>query len=220
MRPLRLILLTLVAACGRLTDPVVRGGPPDVVEFATSRLPNLRSVDAVVTIPSEGFLIFSAAYGEPQDCQAGCFYLGGWGLQYAGRIGWIELQRSTGLERVPGDYYDVRVTDDYLFSDALWDRLRTENVWVMFRIMLACDGDTPANALERLADRLPAEGWPLLADLLVDVAQRRDLRAVAEIVAKLGQSQYDFSYSRAKAQSALASWPGQFGFQYCGLLTF
>ena len=216
MRLLRLISLSLVAACAGVTDPAVRDVPPDVVQFAASRLPKLRSVQSVVSVPSEGFLIFFAAYGEPQDCPSGCFYLGGWGLQYAGQIGWIELQRSNGMERVPGDYYDVRSTDEYLFSDVLWDRIETEYVTVMFRIMLACDTDTPADALGRLARRLPAEGWPLFGSLLVDVAQRRDLRAVAEIVANLGQSQYDFSYSRTKAQSALASWPGQLENPYCG----
>jgi len=215
MRLLPLISLSLVAACAGVTDPAVRDVPPDVVQFAASRLPKLRSVQSVVSVPSEGFLIFSAAYGEPQDCPAGCFYLGRWGLQYAGRIGWIDLQRSTGIEPISGDNYDVRSTDEYLFSDVLWDRLTTEYVSGTFRTMLACDRDTPADALERLSRRLPAEGWPFLGSLLVDVAQRRDLRAVAEIVANLGQSQYDFSYSRTKAQSALASWPGQIGNPYC-----
>ncbi|HWL39102.1 MAG TPA: hypothetical protein VNO75_02605 [Gemmatimonadaceae bacterium] len=168
-----------------------------------------------MSVPSEGLVIFSAAYGEPQDCPSGCFYLAGWGLQYAGRIGWIELHRSSDVEFVPGDNYDVRATDEYLFSDALWDRLRNEYLWGGVRIMLACDGDTPADALERLARRLPGEGWPFLADLLLDVAQRRDLRSVAEIIATLGPSQYDFSYSRARAQSALASWPGQIGSPRC-----
>jgi hypothetical protein len=219
MRSLRLISLTLVAACGGVTDPEIRGVPPEVAAFAASRLPKLRSVEAVVSVPSEGFLIFVAGYGEPQDCPSGCFYLGGWGLQYAGRIGWVELQRSNGMERVAADYYDVRSTDEYLFSDVLWDRLKTEHVSATFRIMLACDTDTPANALERLSRRLPTEGWPLLANLLVDLAQRRDLRVVAEIIANLGQSQYNFSFSRAKAQSALASWPGEIGnpASYCGI---
>lgn len=215
MRALQIVSLSLVAACGGVTDPAIRGVPPEVADFAMSRLPKVRSVEALVSSPSEGFLIFSAAYGEAQDCPSGCFYLAGWGLQYAGRIGWIELQRSSDVQFVPGDNYDVRATDEYLFSDSLWNRLRNEYLWGNFRIMLACDGDTPAAALERLARRLSEEGWPFLATLLVDIAQRRDLRSVAEIIANLGPSEYNFSFSRAKAQSALASWPGQIGSPVC-----
>jgi len=97
----------------------------------------------------------------------------------------------------------------------LWDRIGQEWVGAEFRIMISCDADTPPDALERLAVRLPAEGWPFLADLLVDEAQRRDDRRIAEIVSGLGPSTYNYSYSHAHAASALANWPSPPTGGYC-----
>jgi hypothetical protein len=97
----------------------------------------------------------------------------------------------------------------------LWNRLASEWIGAEFRIMIACDADTPPEALNRLALRLPVEGWPFLADLLVDVALTRDARHVAEIISTLGPSTYDFSHSRAHAAAALANWPSQPSGGYC-----
>lgn len=200
--------VAVTVSCREIIEPAPPEVPADVAQFASS-LPKVRSTTTVFAFPEQGFLLFSAFYGEPQDCPAGCFYAEAWGIKYAGRIGWIGGAPATEPR------YDVRPTDQFLFDDVLWNRVEQEWVGGEFRIMLGCDFDTPTGALERLAARLPQDGWPFFADLLVDVAQRRDARHVAEIISQLGPSTYDFSTSKAHAVAALASWPSQPSAGYC-----
>lgn len=207
---------SLVAAvgCQEANAPMPQPISDDVGKFL-STLPNLRSTSTVFSEPDQGFLLFTATYGEPQDCPSGCFYAQAWGIKYAGQIGWIYEARANGVDPSTAKYFDVRSTDGYLFDESLWNRLASEWIGAEFRIMIACDADTPPEALNRLALRLPVEGWPFLADLLVDVAQTRDARHVAEIISTLGPSTYDFSRSRAHAVAALANWPSQPSGGYC-----
>jgi hypothetical protein len=201
-------LTALTASCRATTEPTAGPLPNDVVQFV-SPLPKLRSATTVFEFPEKGFLLFNATYGDPQDCPAGCFYSQAWGIKYAGQIGWIDGAPAGQPQ------YDVKPTDQFLFDDVLWSRIQKEWIGGYFRIMLSCDFDSPPDALERLATRLPEDGWPFLADLLVDVAQRRDARRVAEIISQLGASTYDYSHSRAHAAAALASWPAQPAAGYC-----
>jgi hypothetical protein len=203
-----LAMSAMVAGCHEPSAPRVVGLPDDVVQLA-SRLPKLRTAAPVFAFPEQGFLLFSAYYGDPHDCPAGCFYDQAWGISYAGRIGWIEGAPPSEPR------YDIRSTDQFLFDDALWDRIDDEWIGAGFRIMLGCDADTPVGALERLATRLPDSGWPFLANLLIDVAQRRDARHVVEIISSLGPSTYDYSYSKSRAAEVLASWPSQPTGNYC-----
>jgi len=206
--------LIAAVACAEANAPVSTAIPDDVAQFVAP-LPKLRSVSTVFSVPDQGFLLFTASYGDAQDCPAGCFYAQSWGIKYAGQIGWVGVQRANAADPLSGKYYDVRSTDQFLFDESLWNRLAKEWIEADFRIMISCDFDTPADALDRLALRLPADGWPFLADLLVDVAQRRDIRRVAEIISTLGPSSYDFSHSRAHAAAALANWPSQPAAGYC-----
>src|SRR6478752_7778725 len=195
-------VVALTLSCRGTTTPGAPALPGDVAQFL-SPLPKLRSASTVFEFPEKNFLLFTASYGDPQDCPAGCFYAQAWGIKYAGQIGWID-GAPAGQPR-----YDVRPTDEFLFDETLWNRIQSEWIGAGFRIMLSCDFDTPPAALERLASRLPQDGWPFLADLLVDVAQRRDARRVAEIISQLPASTYDYSHSRAHATAALDTWPGQ-----------
>ena len=207
-------LVVGVVACHEVNGPVSPAIPDDVAGFVAP-LPNLRSVSAVFSVPDQGFLLFTASYGDPQDCPAGCFYAQSWGIKYAGQIGWIGVSRANGFDPSTARYYDVRSTDQYLFDEALWNRLAKEWIGAEFRVMIACDPDTPPEALGRLALRLPAEGWPFLGDLLVDVAQQRNIRHVAEIISTLGPSSFNFSGTRAHAMAALSTWPSQPTGGYC-----
>src|SRR3954468_4637980 len=209
IRWLRVLSVAVVAAgCRQTVAPDLRSLPGDVSELV-SQLPKLRTASTVFEFPEHGFLLFTASYGEPQDCPSGCFYSTAWGIKYAGRIGWIYGAPTMS------SFYDVRTSDSFLFDETLWDRMEKEWVGAEFRIVLASDSDTPITALERLATRLPEDGWPFLADLLVDVAQRRDARHVAEIISTLGSSTYNYSYSREHAANALATWPSQPTGRYC-----
>src|SRR3954468_7737497 len=110
MKQIRSWLVLFVAAatvsCSEIIEPAPPQVPADVAEFV-SALPKLRSATTVFAFPEQGFLLFSAFYGEPQDCPAGCFYAEAWGIKYAGRIGWIEGAPATEVR------YDVRPTDQF-----------------------------------------------------------------------------------------------------------
>lgn len=206
--------LVVAVACHEVNGPGSQAIPDDVAQFVAP-LPKLRSASTVFSVPDQGFLLFTATYGDPQDCPAGCFYAQGWGIKYAGQIGWIHESTANGVDPAVAKYFDVRSTDRYLFDESLWNRLAKEWIGAEFRIMISCDSDTPSEALERLAVRLPAEGWPFLADLLVDVAQQRNIRHVAEIISTLGPSSFNFAGSRAHATAALSNWPSQPTGGYC-----
>ena len=196
-----LSLVGVVMACAAATEPT-RGLRPEIASFV-AQLPKLRSASEVFEFPEQGFVLFTAGYGDPQDCPSGCFYLAAWGIEYANQIGWIY--------GAPSDtkFYDVKATDQFLFDETLWDRINKEWIGAGFRVMIACDQDTPATSLERLSARLPADGWPYLAELLLEVAQRRDVRPVVETIANLGPSTYNFAGPREHAAALLASWPPQ-----------
>src|SRR5712671_3353740 len=104
---LQVLCLAGAAACRESTAPVSPSLPSDVAQFLTP-LPKLRSASTVFAVPEKGFLLFTASYGDPQDCPAGCFYAQAWGIKYAGRIGWVY--------GAPGTRYDVRTTDEFLFD--------------------------------------------------------------------------------------------------------
>src|SRR3954469_12802521 len=107
-------LAALVASCRATTAPVTPPLPDDVAQFVTP-LPKLRTATTVFEFPKKGFLLFTATYGDPQDCPAGCFYAQAWGIKYAGRIGWIEGAPVTTPR------YDVKPTDQFLFDEVLWN---------------------------------------------------------------------------------------------------
>ncbi|MCR4339454.1 MAG: hypothetical protein NUW01_06150 [Gemmatimonadaceae bacterium] len=197
-------MVAVLAGCSSVADPPFDDVPPNVVEFVTNELPKPRQIDVEFRDDGNGLLIFSASYGEPQDCPAGCFYLMAWGLAYRDQVGWIGLSVPTGTT----SFYDVKPEDSQLFADQLWDDLKPLYVFGAFRMMLTCDADTPASALVRLAERLPQEGWPFLASLLLNEAQRRDVRPVAEVIARLVSSEWNFTAPRERAALVLNDWPG------------
>ncbi|HJP61434.1 MAG TPA: hypothetical protein VJ865_15610 [Gemmatimonadaceae bacterium] len=201
----RIMLLSfvgVVTACASATEPGARGLRPEIASFI-SDLPKLRTASEVFDFPDKGFVLFTASYGDPQDCPAGCFYAQAWGIDYGNQIGWIYGPPSGAK------FYDVKSSDEFLFDEALWDRIEKEWIGAGFRIMIACDPDTPTRSLERLAARLPVDGWPYLAELLLEVAQLRDVRPVVETIAALGPSTYNYSGPRQHAASLLANWPSQ-----------
>ena len=199
-----------VLGCG-VTDPVFRNVPPDIVAFVRDQVPKPREITAVVSDTASDVFVFTATYGEPQDCPSGCFYLGGVGLRHRSQIGWIILDHAPST----ATFYDVRRDDSILFSETLWDALPSERIRFHFSMILACDSDTPPDVLIKLAMRLSRERLPFLARLLLDAAQQRGVKEVAEIIAQLEPGVPSFDYERELARLALENWPGVRGGDRC-----
>ncbi|HXN76554.1 MAG TPA: hypothetical protein VN876_07955, partial [Gemmatimonadaceae bacterium] len=87
--------------------------------IAAMRFPKLRDSVGLYRDASHGLLIFSASYGEPQDCPSGCFYSGALGISYRGRAGWLvdDAYDDTATSlRAVYRMFEPTSDDSYLFS--------------------------------------------------------------------------------------------------------
>ena len=136
------------------SDPTV---PAPIRAFVESEnLPELRNIHLDVAIPEHSLNLFSAEYGEAQDCPAGCFYSLGFGVAYGEAIGWMGFSASRGVPATP-TMYDVRAEDIALFDAGVWTRIEAEHswqFWYVFLPLLARDADASEDALLRIAARL------------------------------------------------------------------
>jgi hypothetical protein len=83
------------------------------------QFPKLRDSVGLYRDSSHGLLIFSASFGEPQDCPSGCFYSRALGISYRGRAGWlvVEAYDDTATPvRAAGRMFEATNDDAYLFS--------------------------------------------------------------------------------------------------------
>ena len=137
------------------SDPPV---PAPIRAFVESEnLPQLRNIHLDVAIPEHNLNLFSAEYGEAQDCPSGCFYSLGFGIDYNSAIGWMGFANSRGVPATP-TLYDVRAEDAALFDAGVWTRIEAEQTWQFWNVflpLLARESDTPEEALLRIAARLP-----------------------------------------------------------------
>ena len=92
--------------------PVARGASPQLIApitidaaarqlVARSRFPTLRSVTGIYEDRRRHVLIFRAAYGEPHDCPAGCFFSSAIGISYRGLAGWLDLNNYERSDSLP-----------------------------------------------------------------------------------------------------------------------
>lgn len=164
------VLLLAVAACKdnpANPDPEV---PASIRTFvASENLPLFRNIHLDVAIPEHDLNLFSAEYGEAQDCPAGCIYSLGFGVAYGSAIGWMGFAQSRGLPATP-TMYDVRADDAALFDAGVWSRIETQQAWQFWNIflpLLARDSDTSEDVLLRIAARLQSTAETNLATQLL-----------------------------------------------------
>jgi hypothetical protein len=87
--------------------------------IAAIRFPKLRDSVGLYRDPSHGLLIFSASFGEPQDCPSGCFYSNALGISYRGRAGWLVVNAygdTVTPVRAAGRMFAANDDDAYLFA--------------------------------------------------------------------------------------------------------
>ena len=160
-RMLLVVLPGLLAGrAGRLAGQGGEAVSAAVAKFVRSqRLPKPQTPRLLLAVRDERVEIFSVSYGEPQDCMVGCFYSWLSGLRFAGKIGWMDCDRSDHSRfDHPITCFDVDSTDRYLFTADLLARLdhleEPGSYWLAhsaFRPMLVRDPDTPVAVLERFA---------------------------------------------------------------------
>jgi hypothetical protein len=87
--------------------------------IAAMRFPKLRDSVGLYRDSSHGLLIFSASYGEPQDCPSGCIYSSALGISYRGRAGWLVVDAYVDTAtpvRAAARMFEPTRDDAYLFS--------------------------------------------------------------------------------------------------------
>ena len=87
--------------------------------IAAMRFPELRDSVGLYRDASHQLLIFSASFGEPQDCPAGCIYSSALGISYRGRAGWLVVDAFNDTAtsgRTAARMFEPTRGDAYLFS--------------------------------------------------------------------------------------------------------
>jgi len=147
-------------------------------------IPDAQPFREVYRDSEHDILFFSVAYGPIHDSPAGGFHDELFGLQYQKKVGWLE-EYSISAEIT---FYDVDVTDTYLFSEELSQSLNSADEWVYryaFLPILAKDPDTPVETLSRIADGLSTYIQPYLASLLLQNPVVRDNEEIMDALANL-----------------------------------
>jgi len=205
MLALGAVLLLALAGCADGPANPITPVPAAIRAFVESeRLPLLRNITVDVSIPERDLTLFSAEYGEPQDCPAGCFYSLGFGIAHGGTVGWTGFAYSRGEPAMPA-MYDVQPDDAALFEAGVWRRIEDEQVLQFWRIwlpFLAVEPDTPGEALQRIARRLQTTSDPALAARLLANPRIATHRDVLQTLACLSD---DYELQRQQARDLLGA---------------
>jgi len=213
-RMLLVVLPGLLAGrAGRLAGQGGEAVSAAVAKFVRSqRLPKPQAPRLLLAVPDQQLEVFAVSYGEPQDCMVGCFYSWLSGLRFAGKIGWMDCDRSDHSRfDHPITCFDVDSTDRYLFTADLLARLdhleepAQSYSWLarsVFRPMLVRDPDTPVAVLERFARELYAVAPDQFMErLLFENRRVQRSAAILTLLASPPDSLARF-YGGARAQAA------------------
>lgn len=207
MRVLKFCFVMVLASAGCKDNPA--SSPPTVpfairAFVASEQLPLLRNITIDVGVSERDLILFSAEYGEPQDCPSGCFYSLGFGIAHRGSIGWTGFANSRGEPAAP-TLYDVQSGDAALFEAGVWRRIEEEQTWQFWRIwlpFLASEPDTAEEALLRIATRLQGIGDPSLANRLLENPRIGQYPDVLQVLACLPDA---YAIPRQQARDILGS---------------
>lgn len=105
-------------------------------------------------------VVFRVAYGEPQDCQSGCFYAAAIGVRAGDRTGWME-----GIGRPPTSaIFRLQPQDSSRFTPAFVDELKARDVNAFFAVAfaLACSPNVTVSLRDKLLRENPSLPVPIL----------------------------------------------------------
>lgn len=167
---------------------------------------NLPKQQPYKTVLQNPFIyIFRVQYGEPSDCPSGCFYASAVGIKFNNDIGWLQSYDTANIKR--WFFYDVRPSDNYLFSQTFWEDLLNTDQWIYYNALLPVlvkDNDTPIEALERITKGLYTYIYSYLGELLLLNSKANSDKDILTLLANLPVSQGDaYSAVREKAKQRL-----------------
>lgn len=193
-----------------INEPVIT---EPIEEFIKSQnLPDIQPYEIILNIEEENLKIFTLKFGEPQDCESGCIYMTGIGLQYKSKTGWLYLTYYNESDTTKRKFYDIDSTETYLYSDDFWKKLDEANSWAYRHSLLhnlAQDKDTPVDVLYRIAEGLYTYINDYLGYLLLNNKKVVINREILTLLANLPVFQGDAYYEvRMKARELLEALGG------------
>ena len=128
MRTNWVVIVTIIASVAGCdagpTDPTATL-PADIRDFLKSD-PALvvRSGAVVLSDRSADITVFRVSYGEPQDCQSGCFYSSAIGLRVGRQSGWVD---GIGQSVPNTSVFRLQPMDSLRFTTAYLDELKARD---------------------------------------------------------------------------------------------
>jgi hypothetical protein len=179
--------------------------------IAAMQFPKLRDSVGLYRDSGHGLLIFSASFGEPQDCPSGCFYSRALGISYRGRAGWLVVEayddRTTPV-RAASRMFEATKDDAYLFSLFLGPtepRFGAADYFIQWPLLsnLLHSPVVPRALLQRKVDSLFGDLDQQMASLLIHLPRvRRDVGLLTSL-AFLPNGGPAYDGARASARSWL-----------------
>ncbi|MBS3166942.1 hypothetical protein J4403_01905 [Candidatus Woesearchaeota archaeon] len=121
--------------------------------------PKLQKINLLLDIPEKDIKVFDVKYGEPKDCESGCFYSRAVGIKNSDKIGWISISDYDNLDLNKLKVYNFDEKDEYLFTKDFFNKLKAKDDWIyqyQFLKLLAEDSDVPNETLLRITEDLPS----------------------------------------------------------------
>jgi len=180
----------------------------DIDSFVDSfNFPKLQGISILLEIPEEDLQVFRISYGERQDCPSGCFNSIATGIKHKNKIAWIPINNYDDFDTSNIQMYDFDLTDDYLFTDEFFNKLKSKDEWIYqnaFLPLLAKDPDTPNKTLLKIAEGLSSYIQPSLANALLENPDAQQNKQILTIIAKLPVFSGDaYKEVRSNAQNLL-----------------
>ncbi len=169
--------------------------------------PKQQGINILLEIPEEDLQVFQVSYGEPQDCPSGCFYSKATGIKHNNKIAWISINNYDDFDIKDMQMYDFDSTDNYLFTDIFFNKLKSKDDWVYqyaFLPLLAKDPSTPNETLLKIAKGLSSYIQPSLASSLLENPDVQQNKQILTIIANLPVFSGDaYKEARSNAQNLL-----------------
>lgn len=156
------ILVIIILIVGYIQQTKPPDQPPlkpidsDIETFVNSfNFPKLQGINILIDVSKYDTQVFQISYGEPHDCEAGCFYSKATGIKHNNKIGWISINNYDDFDVSKLTMYDFDSDDSYIFTDDFFKKLKSK--WVYqhaFLILLAKDHDTPRDTLLQIIEEL------------------------------------------------------------------
>ena len=177
----------------------------NINDFVESQnLPQSQAYHTLLDVSKEGFSYFTVNYGKLNDPVRGGFYSTAIGIRLKNKIGWIKLEDYEQLDDSNYQFYNIEITDTYLFSENLFqlvDSVFGNSNTERFCAFIINDTDTPIEALKKVTLFLYKFSFPAIANSIVEIPQVQLNREILELLVNLPVFPYGDGYITVRTRA-------------------